>query len=492
MKTDAINKNPISAVTELSQALGVTALFQVIRTSGPKHKKRFHMRLTLGDKVFDSVSTNKKEAKVYAAEIALRSLHSETSTGVNSGSNFIDVTQVKSRNPDYNANKAPNILPVTYHQLKGVNFFDKIGKFSYDLYNKMASTVNAAFPGRKVISVFVLEDCRVNPKTWTPLSMGTGNRTITGDNINFEGKTVNDSHAEIIARRGFRRFLWKQLKIVEKGEVNSYDFDNILEKQPSGKYSLHDDLKIHVFISTAPCGDSAIFPISDVTAVSTTQAMDETHKPLMENERQGLMRSKMENGQGTIPISCDEPELTIDGIMMGNQRVKTMSCSDKVSRWNILGLQGCLLSQYLNPIYMSSLTLGCLYHHGHLSRAVCCRYRNINLTLPYRLNHPMLGCVPGQEAERELGKTTEMSLNWSLGDSCVEVTDGCRGRCGKGVVSRISRKVILEEYNSFTGECLTDYNKAKKDCFEYNNTKKVFLENIAANKYGQWLAKPVY
>lgn len=56
-----------------------------------------------------------------------------------------------------------------------------------------------------------------------------------------------------------------------------------------------------------------------------------------------------------------------------------------------MGVQGSLLSIFVEPIYFSSIILGSLYHGDHLSRAMYQRISNIEDLPPlYTLNKPLL------------------------------------------------------------------------------------------------------
>ncbi|XP_015929094.1 uncharacterized protein [Parasteatoda tepidariorum] len=404
----ALMKNPVSALYEYGQRNHIDTKVEIVLSEGPPHNPRFKAVAYMGEEELSTAwDKTKKDARRQAAELAVRGLVANGGFG-----KFSSLAT---------SSESVNELPPVVSQ------FDMIAALSHKTFNERVLQVPEYMGGRKVLAALVMKkggsDSRGNV-----ICLGTGNRCITGEGLSQDGLVVNDSHAEVITRRGFLRFLYKQLKTYEFGKEHS-----MFESTDDGKLQIKTDVTFHLYISTAPCGDGALFThnLKPGEKVEPPDDNDGQHHPVFTKSLQGLLRSKMEAGEGTIPIDTEYRFQSWDAILRG-EKLRTMSCSDKIARWNVLGLQGALLSHIMKPVYLSSVTLGNLYHHGHLSRAVCCRLvgePDLNELLPegYRLNHPDLGrvivCTPSRETE----KTKPHSINWCFEDERPELTSGVNG-----------------------------------------------------------------
>ena len=136
---------------------------------------------------------------------------------------------------------------------------------------------------------------------------------------------------------------------------------------------------------------------------------------------------------------------TWDGII-GGERLYTMSCSDKLACWNVLGVQGSLLSLYIDPIYYKSVIVGAMYHEQHITRALYTRVSGIsNLPEPYLPNLPLLHGVTDPPS-RVPTKSPTMSVNWSWGDRDVEVVNSRTGKLTDVVPSRLCKQLLFETF----------------------------------------------
>ncbi|XP_066538948.1 double-stranded RNA-specific adenosine deaminase [Hoplias malabaricus] len=469
-----LNNNAVSGLLEYARSRGFAAEIRLVGQSGPPHEPRFTYQAKLGGRWFPAVcASNKKQGKQEAADAALRVLIGEAEKAARTG----ELT------PE---------LPVS-----GSTLHDQIAMLSHQRFNALTARIQHSLLGRKILATIVMR--RGSDSLGTVVSLGTGNRCVKGEELSLRGDTVNDCHAEIISRRGFIRYLYSELK----KHWDSPQEDSIFEVAGDNKLKIKADVTFHLYISTAPCGDGALFDKSCSEAAEVTGS---SHMPLFENAKQGKLRTKVENGEGTIPVESSDIVPTWDGIQHG-ERLRTMSCSDKILRWNVLGLQGALLSHFLHPVYLSSITLGYLYSHGHLTRAVCCRLARdggeFSKTLPpnFSLSHPEVGRVSVYDSTRHTGKTKESSVNWSLPDKLsVEVLDGTKGKLDgpKLEVSRVSKSNLYRLFCELCRHCgradllaLPSYAHAKMAATSFQQAKAQLFQALRQQGYGAWIGKPL-
>ncbi|OWF39624.1 tRNA-specific adenosine deaminase 1-like [Mizuhopecten yessoensis] len=345
------------------------------------------------------------------------------------------------------------------------------------------------------------------------VSIGTGSRCIGKSFLTDKGDIINDSHAEVLARRAFISYLYDQLTLVYTDQESK-----VLEVTENCRVKVKAGVHFHFFSSHTPCGDASIFPIAEdamdntgfkvenhntspcqqtqqdgshvgtggksheenifmnsfqkselsisgsriqnlvakrkscycseeeIQAKKSRSVIDETdkgqgdearkltedlHEPkncnIREDRNPGNLQTQM-NQEFAVQSERDiesavhpPPEGDIyrtgakcvpggeqDSFMAGQDyhtvgllrtkpgrgdRTLSLSCSDKLARWNVVGCQGALLSNFLSqPIYFDTIVIGsCPYSHDALDRAVIQRSRGVGPLPPgYRHGNPQL------------------------------------------------------------------------------------------------------
>ncbi|KAL2086006.1 hypothetical protein ACEWY4_019326 [Coilia grayii] len=332
------------------------------------------------------------------------------------------------------------------------------------------------------------------------VALSTGTKCINGEYMSDQGLVVNDCHAEIIVRRALICFLYSQLELYNSQRKEDWESSIFMRHKQSG-FRLRENIFFHMYISTSPCGDARInSPYESSSHLPGRQ-------PLVKRLHTHL-RTKIEAGEGTLPLRSRAPVQTWDGVLQG-ERLITMSCTDKITRWNVLGLQGALLSHLVEPVYLHSLTVGSLRHTGHFSRVLSQRLERLGgLPTPYRRNQPLLSGLSSSEC-RQAGKSPCVSVNWTAGDMQLEVLNASTGkRKDSGAPSRLCKHTLFTRWarlcrrlNVCTSSSLPGghgndsqsgllYCEAKRAACRYQTVKQHWFRSLQETGLGTWVRKP--
>lgn len=287
------------------------------------------------------------------------------------------------------------------------------------------------------------------------VSLGTGTKCIGRSAMSSKGDVLNDSHAEVIARRGCVRYLTEQLRRAVCGESSS-----VFYLGDQGRWKVQPGISFLFFTSHTPCGDASIIPMmtdsksqpcppiksdtlfngtnldpeggalkrkteeqrgrtnkfprlevlekmrssgawadhqQDGSVVNLTESSASAENPGQDSMAGGL--TNRERPQPTIPPEAPDIHRTGAKCVVGGAadplqpgahyhctgglRVKpgrgeptlSLSCSDKLARWVMLGFQGSLLTHYLQgALYFSAVVVGrCPYSAEVMHRAIVTR-----------------------------------------------------------------------------------------------------------------------
>jgi len=468
-------KNPVSILNEMYPEVQ----YDLMSSNGPSHSPDFVMRATLNSHVVTGMGKSKKDAKLNASKALLVKLHQVMFSPMNcemiSGSG--------DRSDDFQRKMQNSAI-------SGHTFADKIANLVTEKYNEVFAL--STFAKRKVLAAFVV----TSKNRSEVICLSTGSKCINGEALSMCGASLNDCHAEILARRGLVHWLYDQLELACANE------ESIFFKSKDGGFELEADVHFDMYISTAPCGDSRLFALHE--EVTEHQNLLTGPSGEIGEGNRGKLRSKVESGMGTIPLTGIEKTLqTWDGIVAG-ERLLTMSCSDKILRWNVVGCQGSLLTHWIKPIYLRSITIGSRYHPGHMSRAFYDRCPHIESKGDFFLHKPQLLATTSPEL-RAVWKTSDSCINWIKGLN-PEILNGASGKQISGEASRLCKMSFLAKFISLSRNGIVspkikmsedneknvfNYQKLKLEATQYQETKMKVLEGLKDSGAGVWMSKPV-
>ncbi|XP_062604715.1 double-stranded RNA-specific editase 1-like isoform X2 [Saccostrea cucullata] len=459
-------KNPVMILNELRPGLK----YDFVKEHGESHAKHFVMSVVVDGVKFEGSGRNKKLAKSRAAQMALTKLF----------------------NLEFSTHPGTKPVPKESHTNVPQELADLVSRLVLEKFCDLTDNLTSQYARRKVLSGIVMTTSDSEDSA-TVISVSTGTKCINGEYMSDKGLAVNDCHAEVMGRRSLMRFLYFQLGKHLSGNQLEKE-SSIFQPKEGGGFKLKPNVHFHLYISTAPCGDSRIF--SPHEAAQEVEGGDKHPN----RKARGQLRTKIESGEGTIPVTSSGGIQTWDGILQG-ERLLTMSCSDKIARWNVLGVQGSLLSHFIEPVYYDSLILGSLYHGDHLSRAVYSRISNMeNIPPPFRHNQPFMSGISNPES-RQPRKAPNFAVNWCVGDAGLEVINTMTGKTEQGASSQVCKHAFFKRFlqlfgkiPSFTGQSVTQpprtYADAKATMTEYQTAKQQMYSAFQNAGLGRWLKKP--
>ena len=303
---DASNevKNPVMILNEMRPGLS----FDISESGDTPSNKKFTTRVEVEGQQFEGSGASKKLAKQAVAKAVLNKIYKY---------NFTAMVQRGGSTPGTSKEWAAVEMD------QGVA--DSVGRLVLARYDQLMKD-DVQHSKRKVIAGIVMsrdeamEDMEV-------VTVSTGTKCVCGEYMSVSGTALNDCHAEIVSRRCLQDWLYTQLELEGRGQGGG-----VLEPAEGGGYRLRPNIRLHLYINTAPCGDARIFSPHEAE-----QGEESDRHP--NRKARGQLRTKIESGEGTIPVKKDQDVQTWDGVLQG-ARLLTMSCSDKLARCRVKGVQG--------------------------------------------------------------------------------------------------------------------------------------------------------
>ena len=279
--------------------------------------------------------------------------------------------------------------------LKNLISSEDLAKLCFDRFNQLPKTGKPNSSEWTILAGVVLHNKRTG--NCQVVSLGCGTKCIGKSKLCSQGLILNDSHAEVLARRGLIRYFYYEISKA-LANPNTPHNESIFKWMPEKqKFHLKDELTLHFLSTQTPCGDACILDANDENFTKEPaykrQKMDGVAIEHTEDNI-GSVVATVYTGAKLIGSHHTDPMEQLAGAVRTKpgrgERTLSMSCSDKLAKWQIMGVQGALLDNFLSePIYFRTLNFCEDNSIEQLERAIWKRFKDQN----YENNKYKL-CIP--------------------------------------------------------------------------------------------------